>query len=642
VNAGGEIAKQQAKGLLKSWVTKMMLGFIFSYGGVIVLAIIIGVITLMGVMSFIATDEPKCNTNPSGSGDPTYVSSEPSDTALADIPKNYLPVYEKAAAEYNIDWATLASVGAQETGHGEGGKEVTCIGSSAGAQGPMQFMPGTWAEVGYDANNDGQADPCHYVDSIYSAAKYLSLSGAPGDYQAALFQYNNAQWYVDEVLARAEEYRAASKDGGSDGGSDGGEDPGSSPAMIPSITGLLGEAQMGLPSLMRPAYAQEPRESPGGETGIVAPVDSEHMDNYENDWGDARPGFTGGFHDGTDILAPQGAPLYSMVSGTVQQESNSNENMYQEVGGYNIVIEASESVGPVEKGDWIQYGHMDSTPNFRPGDTVSAGDVVGEIGDTGYGPEVTRGEFDFHVHVGWYDMTGGERAEHSTGAMNPYPLLEWIKDNGGEVSGDKADNVAPSARPTSSDSSDSPQSPGGGSKCESPSSSATPVSGPGSDKSYPGGTPPDGGTGQQGQTPLGFDLVENETKTMTYFSKTQFASYVDYAVGEWNALGGVKITKAASEAKANVVIFDGNSLGWAWGYTDGDGYNNKGTIEINESKVTEVASETNRKSLMVHELGHAVGMAHANDRVSVMNQNLQTVSPNDYDIQIYNDTWLGP
>jgi predicted Zn-dependent protease len=129
---------------------------------------------------------------------------------------------------------------------------------------------------------------------------------------------------------------------------------------------------------------------------------------------------------------------------------------------------------------------------------------------------------------------------------------------------------------------------------------------------------------------------------MTYFSKTKFASYVDYAAGEWNALGGVKITKAASEAEANVVVFDGNSLGWAWGYTDGDGYNNKGYIEINESKVSEMATETNRKSLMVHEMGHALGMAHANDRVSVMNQNLQTVSPNEYDIGIYKDTWVGP
>lgn len=633
MNAGGEIAKEQAKGMLKGWAGKALLGFIFSHGGVLVLALLFGTIALIGAVNFIATDEPKCNTNPSDSGDPTYVSSEPSDTALADIPKKYLPVYEKAAEEYNIDWAILASVGAQETGHGEGGKEVTCINSSAGAQGPMQFMPGTWSDVGYDANGDGKADPCHYVDAIYSAAKYLSLSGAPGDYQAALFQYNNAQWYVDEVLGRAEEYRAAKSDD-----SGGGKDPGSTPALVPWMPSMF---EAGVPSLMSPAYAQEPQESPDGdsggkETGLVAPVDSEHMDNYENDWGDARPGFTGGFHDGTDITAPRGSPLYSMVDGTVQEEANSNANMYQEVGGYNIVVEASQSVGPIEKGDWISYAHMDSTPNFQPGDTVSAGDVVGEVGDTGYGPEVTRGEFGAHLHVGWYDMTGGERAEHSTGAMNPYPLLEYIKDNGGKVSGDKADNVAPSSRPTSS------ESPSGGAKCKSPSSSGTPVSGPDSEKSYPGKAPPDGGTGQNGQTPLGFDLVENESKTMTYYSKTKFASYVDYAAGEWNALGGVKITKAASEAEANVVVFDGNSLGWAWGYTDGDGYNNKGYIEINESKVSEMATETNRKSLMVHEMGHALGMAHANDRVSVMNQNLQSPSPNEYDIQIYKDTWVGP
>jgi murein DD-endopeptidase MepM/ murein hydrolase activator NlpD len=319
----------------------------------------------------------------------------------------------------------------------------------------MQFIPGTWADVGYDANGDGKADPCHYEDAIYSAAKYLNLSGAPGDYQAALFQYNNAQWYVDEVLARAEEYRAAKSDGS---GKD--KDSVSSPALIPSMPSLF---EVGFPALMSPAYAQESPDSGsedggGTEPGIVAPVDSEHMDNYENDWGDSRPGFTGGFHDGTDITGPRGAPIYSMVDGTVQQEANSSETMYQEVGGYNLAIEATESVGPVEKGDWLSYAHMDSSPSVRPGDTVTAGQVIGEVGDTGYGPEVTRGEFGAHLHVGWYDMTGGERAEHSTGAINPYPLLEYIKDNGGKVSGDKADDVAPSSRPTSS------ESPSGGAK----------------------------------------------------------------------------------------------------------------------------------------------------------------------------------
>ncbi len=148
------------------------------------------------------------------SGSPTRsVSSEPSDTAVADIPANYLSVYREAAKKRRIDWAVLAAVGYVETRHGYGGRERTCVNSSVGAQGPMQFMPSTWQEVGVDASGDGKADPCHYEDAIHSAAKYLVDGGAPGDYQSALFQYNNAGWYVDDVLSKAEEYRAAGSSG---------------------------------------------------------------------------------------------------------------------------------------------------------------------------------------------------------------------------------------------------------------------------------------------------------------------------------------------------------------------------------------------------------------------------------------------
>jgi hypothetical protein len=177
----------------------------------------------------------------------------------------------------------------------------------------------------------------------------------------------------------------------------------------------------------------------------------------------------------------------------------------------------------------------------------------------------------------------------------------------------------------------------------------TPLSSGGPDDGSGGGGNPDtyqgspspGGTGQSGNTPIGFDLVNNEEKTMTYYSKTQFASYVDAAVGEWNKLGGVKITKAASAEEANVVIFDGDSLGWAWGYTDVTDWPDHGTIEVNHSKVAAQGNETTRKALMVHELGHALGLDHANDRPSVMNQDLQTDVPTDYDRRIYGEVWGG-
>ncbi|WP_309233847.1 lytic murein transglycosylase [Conexibacter sp. W3-3-2] len=79
--------------------------------------------------------------------------------------------------------------------------------NSAGAAGPMQFIASTWAAYGVDGNGDGRRNIYDPQDAIPGAANYLSASGAPGSWQRALFAYNHAQWYVDEVLARAREYR---------------------------------------------------------------------------------------------------------------------------------------------------------------------------------------------------------------------------------------------------------------------------------------------------------------------------------------------------------------------------------------------------------------------------------------------------
>jgi soluble lytic murein transglycosylase-like protein len=69
--------------------------------------------------------------------------------------------------------------------------------SSAGAQGPMQFIPSTWAA--YGLGGDVRDDR----DAIMGAANYLRASGAPQDLRGALFAYNHATPYVDAVLAYA-------------------------------------------------------------------------------------------------------------------------------------------------------------------------------------------------------------------------------------------------------------------------------------------------------------------------------------------------------------------------------------------------------------------------------------------------------
>ena len=70
----------------------------------------------------------------------------------------------------------------------------------------MQFMPSTWEAYGVDANDDGRKDPYNPVDAICAAARYLNAAGGEEDLRTAIFAYNHADWYVDEVLLYANQY----------------------------------------------------------------------------------------------------------------------------------------------------------------------------------------------------------------------------------------------------------------------------------------------------------------------------------------------------------------------------------------------------------------------------------------------------
>lgn len=107
---------------------------------------------------------------------------------------------KRAAAKYGIDWRILEAVWQVESG-----KEwITEVKSSAGAQGPMQFMRGTWNKYAVDGNSDGSADINVAEDAVYAGANLLAQAGAAsGDVNSALFSYNHAQWYVEKVKAVA-------------------------------------------------------------------------------------------------------------------------------------------------------------------------------------------------------------------------------------------------------------------------------------------------------------------------------------------------------------------------------------------------------------------------------------------------------
>ena len=135
--------------------------------------------------------------------------SNPSQTATADIPPEYLVLYEQAGIAFGIPWELLAGIGKVECDHGQN-PDPACtqegVTNSAGAGGPMQFLASTWATYGIAADGSGVADRWDPTDAVFSAANYLRASGAPADIPAAVYAYNHSQAYVDEVLAWAAIY----------------------------------------------------------------------------------------------------------------------------------------------------------------------------------------------------------------------------------------------------------------------------------------------------------------------------------------------------------------------------------------------------------------------------------------------------
>ena len=110
--------------------------------------------------------------------------------------------WKAAGRAFRIRWQILAAITQIESAFG-----CNMGPSSAGAIGWTQFMPATWRHWGMDASGDGKASPYNSSDAIFSSARYLRASGAPRSYRRALFAYNHANWYVNQVLALSRRFR---------------------------------------------------------------------------------------------------------------------------------------------------------------------------------------------------------------------------------------------------------------------------------------------------------------------------------------------------------------------------------------------------------------------------------------------------
>jgi murein DD-endopeptidase MepM/ murein hydrolase activator NlpD len=119
-------------------------------------------------------------------------------------------------------------------------------------------------------------------------------------------------------------------------------------------------------------------------------------------------------HEGTDLMASNNIrgffPVVSVTDGTIEKMG------WLEQGGYRIGIRSAS-------GGYFYYAHFNSyAPELKQGDRVIAGQLLGFMGDSGYGEEGTVGKFDVHLHLGIYvDTDQGEMS------VNPYYLLKMLE-----------------------------------------------------------------------------------------------------------------------------------------------------------------------------------------------------------------------
>lgn len=147
------------------------------------------------------------------------------------------------------------------------------------------------------------------------------------------------------------------------------------------------------------------------------PVRKDRRGKVSWDFGDGygAPRTFGGkrSHEGVDIMASKDQPgclqIQSVCDGVIEQIG------WLKLGGYRIGIRSKQ-------GYYVYYAHLQQyAPDLRKGSKVKAGDYLGLMGNTGYGPEGTSGQFAVHLHFGIYIAKDGREQ-----SMDPYPILWYL------------------------------------------------------------------------------------------------------------------------------------------------------------------------------------------------------------------------
>ena len=171
--------------------------------------LVIPMLVVGGSSLLFAAGAGNCASAPANQAQPG-VSAE----AANSIPATYLKWFQRVGLQYNVPWTVLAGIGKVESDDGRTTLPGVTSGSNAfGAAGPMQIgirgaSGDAWATVATVEDGNPPASVYNPADAIAGAAKYLIAHGVQQNVAAAIFAYNHADWYVQEVLSWASTYAA--------------------------------------------------------------------------------------------------------------------------------------------------------------------------------------------------------------------------------------------------------------------------------------------------------------------------------------------------------------------------------------------------------------------------------------------------
>jgi len=137
---------------------------------------------------------------PLGAGAAPAGREAPASGPPAEVPPEMWALYTEAAGRFGVPAGLLAAVGRVESDHGR--DEACLVPNAAGAVGPMQFLPATFARWSWASGSPAPSilDP---RDAVMAAAAKLAADGAAQDPARALFSYNHSDAYVAGVEAWA-------------------------------------------------------------------------------------------------------------------------------------------------------------------------------------------------------------------------------------------------------------------------------------------------------------------------------------------------------------------------------------------------------------------------------------------------------